>query len=366
MYPISKISASQLIPENIFLHDLKNSNGVFQVEIDPIDYCNHNCKWCFTSDFRHDKKIAIIDLRKYIDEFCKLGGKSIVFSGGGEPLLYKDLYLGSNVFEEMSICNFLIHKGIYIGLITNGYLLDKLFYSDFAITDFTFIRISLDATNNGSHSELHQTSKSDFDKIIFNVKKLVEIRGTRFTPAIGVSFVVDPVNNINYRKLDIIEICSLATELKIDFVQFKHIHTSQKDIAIANMEKLHTHCLELNWGNVEFWVQSYDSANDMKDCIIAKHIQAIGNNSKRFPCCHLFGREEYLDQSKFLPIGAIITNCNNKVCRYNEMNTLLRNRNFINDDIYIDVLKASIENYGFHPFRYCPTAPNILKPFKTK
>ena len=88
---ISKISANQLIPENIFLHNL-SLNNLKQVEIDPIDFCNHNCSWCFTKDFREDKRIDLKSLKNYIDEFILNKGKSIVFSGGGEPLLYKELY----------------------------------------------------------------------------------------------------------------------------------------------------------------------------------------------------------------------------------------------------------------------------------
>ncbi len=361
----SRISASQLIPENLHLYDIENSNHLLQVEVDPIDYCNHNCSWCFTSDFRKDKKINIFNLNNYLIDFCKSGGKSIVFSGGGEPLLYKELYNPSKLFEGKSICSYLIEQGVYIGIITNGFLIDKLIDSDFDLTKLSFVRISLDATNKQLHSKLHETKEADFNRIIKNIKSLNEIRGEDYTPAIGISFVVDPSNNINFEQKTIKSICSLAKELKVDFVQFKHIHTFDSDFAIKNMAIVHSRCLEFDWEEVEFWVQNYNFAKKGKICSITKYIQSVGNNSKKFPCCHHFGREEFLDQSNFLPEGKVIDNCDSKVCRYNEMNDLLHKSELMTIEKDKKKLLKSIEEHGFHPYRYCPTAPEILKPFKT-
>ncbi|HEY5589560.1 MAG TPA: radical SAM protein [Paludibacter sp.] len=363
---IKKVSASQLIPENLLLYDLDKENHILQVEIDPIDFCNHNCGWCFTAELRHKQKISLKKLRSYLTSFCDLGGKSVVFSGGGEPLLYREIYSVSEEFDTKSICKFLIDKGIAVGIITNGYLLDKLFNSDFIVTDLSFVRVSLDATNEVSHSELHNTSKSDYTKIINNIKTILNYRANNFTPAIGLSYVVDGINNINFSRDQIELINKLACSLSVDFVQFKHIHTSEKESAIANMNIVHSYCVNLNWAITEFWVQSFDSANTTLKCLISQYIQSVGNQSKKFPCCHLFGRTEFLDQDTFLPKGKIITNCDNKVCRYNEMNKILLDDFIHKKETHKQVLEASLSKDGFHPFRYCPTAPNILQPYKSQ
>lgn len=363
---ISKISAAQLIPENLLLYDFEQTTHIYQVEIDPIDFCNHNCEWCFTSDFRHDKKILLSDLKKYLTAFCNSGGKSVVFSGGGEPLLYKEIYSANREFENKSICKYLIEKEISVGIITNGSLLSNLFNSDFSITDLGFVRVSLDATNEASHAKLHDTAKSDYTKIIYNIEKLLKLRSNQFTPAIGISYVVDSFNNINFCREQIADINALACNLNVDFVQFKHIHTNEKGSATTNMNTVHSHCVEMNWNDTEFWVQTYDSANSALQCLISQYIQSVGNQSKIFPCCHLFGRTEFLEQDTFLPKGKIITNCDNKVCRYNEMNKILLDDFTKKKETHIQVLKASLIKVGFHPYRYCPTAPNILKPFKSQ
>jgi len=362
---ISKVSAAQLIPENLLLYDITKSTYILQVEVDPIDYCNHKCKWCFTANFRHNKQLSLIDLKKYLSHFYKSGGKSVVFSGGGEPLLYKYIYTKNNVFDNSSICRYLINHNIYIGIITNGLFLSQLFKSDFNITDLSFIRVSLDATDSQDHVLLHNARYCDFDNIITNINTLIYYRGKNFTPAIGVSFVVDSDSGINCYKKQIANICKLARNLNIDFVQFKHVHTNDYGTAVENMKTVHSFCQEMNWGSVEFWIQSYEAANISKHCLITQYIQSVGNDSRKFPCCHLFGRSELLDQSVFLPVGQIIMNCKNKVCRYKEVNEILSDDFLSKIKNYHLILNESLNNYGFHPYRYCPTAPNIMKPFKS-
>ena len=131
------------------------------------------------------------------------------------------------------------------------------------------------------------------------------------------------------------------------------------------MRLLHSHCVGMNWQETEFWVQSYTSPNSSSQCLISQYIQSIGGQSKRFPCCHLFGKSQFLDQEVFLPKGDIITHCNSRVCRYGEMNNLLSKNSEEEITKNRKILQTSIMMYGFHPYRYCPTAPYIFKPFKS-
>lgn len=358
-----KITAAQLIPENIFLYHKDINQAIFQVEIDPIDFCNHNCYWCFTKKFRKDKKIKINNLKYYIDQFIIKGGKSIVFSGGGEPLLYKEIYNNSQSFDNKSIAKYLIDRNIWLGVITNGVLIDRLFSSDFDIKKLSFIRISLDADDAIKHSARHRIIEKDFSRIINNISSIITLRGNSYTPAIGISFVVDSIKEMNVSRNEISKINTLAKDLKVDFVQFKHIQTKLEEKANNSMKIVHAHCLELSWGEVEFWVQEYKSSNYNHACLIAQYIQSIGSNNKKFPCCHLFGRTEFLDQETFTPIGKIIYNCDSNTCRYNELNDLLYKIKLGDIDNHIAILNDSLKTYGFHPYRLCPTAPNIIKPF---
>lgn len=358
----TNVSASQIIPENIFLHNLIDNN-IVQLEIDPIDFCNHNCKWCFTSNFRDDRKLPLDSLKNYLDLFISNSGKAVAFSGGGEPLLYKEIYTPNPIFGN-SVLQYLISHNIHVGIITNGMLLNKLLSSDFCINDLAFIRVSLDATNSKTHAILHETTIGDFDNIIQNLKDIISKRGQSFTPAIGISFVVDPTAEINFGITQIELINKLAVELSIDFVQFKHIHTSETHTAQKCMLQLHSDCQNFNWKNTEFWVQTYADAKSYKVCNISQHIQAIGQDSKKFPCCHNFGRYDFLNQNKFAPIGEKVINCQSIVCRYNEVNNLLSLNSADKSEQYTKLYK-SIEQFGFHPYRLFPSAPQIITPYKS-
>ncbi len=355
-YNYSKISANQLIPENIFLHDL-SKESLKQVEIDPIDFCNHNCSWCFTKNFREDKKIDLISLKKYLDQFINNNGKSIVFSGGGEPLLYKELYNKNEVFERKSILKYLIDRNVHIGIITNGSLLHKLFNRDFKIKQISFIRVSLDSYNKSQHQKRHLST--DFMSIEQNIKDIVSKRKSNFTPAIGISIICNQTMNSSLK--DIEKINKISCKLQLDFVQLKHIHTKGKKEANILMKKIHSYCLRMKWDKTEFWVQEYNSSNNTHSiCRITKYIQAIGGIKKKYPCCHLFGREEYYGTDDFLAEGKEINGCDNLVCRYNEMNSILDGTDIKKSEL---ILKNNITRFGFHPYRYCPTSPKILKPF---
>jgi MoaA/NifB/PqqE/SkfB family radical SAM enzyme len=82
--------------------------------------CNLRCNYCFVIDEGIDK--AILDsqydkqeLFRIIDEFYGLGTR-MIFMLGGEPLVHPDIH---------EIVNYIVDKGIYLHLITNGTLIEK-------------------------------------------------------------------------------------------------------------------------------------------------------------------------------------------------------------------------------------------------
>ncbi|MHB8880758.1 MAG: radical SAM protein [Thermodesulfovibrionales bacterium] len=82
--------------------------------------CNLRCKYCFVIDDTISKDILNAEYSKeevksIIDEFYDLGTR-MVFLLGGEPLLHKDIG---------EIVDYIVKKGIYLHIITNGTLLEK-------------------------------------------------------------------------------------------------------------------------------------------------------------------------------------------------------------------------------------------------
>lgn len=82
--------------------------------------CNLRCKYCFVIDENIPKEIlnaeySIEQLRAIIDQFYALGTR-MIFMLGGEPLVHPDIG---------AIIDYIVEKGIYLHVITNGTLIEK-------------------------------------------------------------------------------------------------------------------------------------------------------------------------------------------------------------------------------------------------
>lgn len=82
--------------------------------------CNLRCKYCFVIDDTIPKDILNSEYSKQeifdiVDEFYAMGTR-MIFMLGGEPLTHKDI---------KPIIDYIVKKGIYLHVITNGTLLEK-------------------------------------------------------------------------------------------------------------------------------------------------------------------------------------------------------------------------------------------------
>lgn len=349
-----------MIPENIFLADLKKSPYIYQVGISPTNSCNSNCSWCSTQIARISRsRIDLLPLRNYLESFIHSGGKSVVFSGGGEPLLFNPIYQKTNEFDKKTIIEYLSFNNIFIGLITNGYLLENLLKNTSDLNNFMFIRISLNACNELEYSRNHNVNKSLFNVVYKNIDRLIKFRGKSFIPAIGLSFVVDFQSNINSLESSIKSICDLSKNTGVDFVQFKHLITNNEINANTEMDIIHRYCLNCDWGDTEFWVQKYQSMHNFK-CLITQYVQELGGENEKYPCCHRFGQSNFYHGTPFIPKGEVYDDCSNISCRFYSVNNLLHQTDKITS---LDKLHKSINKFGFHPYRLTTTFPSIYHPF---
>lgn len=355
-----KISAHQLIPENLLFY--RGEEGIIEVEIDPIDQCNQNCYWCFTASKRSTRRLNEIYLKRYLDSLpSPIFPINIIISGGGEPLLYKPLHSNSKYFEDKSILEYYSGK-FNFGLITNGTLIHKLFLNELW-KQFSFIRISLDAHNPTDYSKTHKVKRLEFTNVCENISELTKLKGDVHIPAIGVSFIVDPVNKVNHTLVSIKEIAVLCKHLQVDFAQIKHVHTDNTELAQEQMHKIHQFCMNGDWGGCEFWVQHYKKPIPYSHCYITQRIQAIGGKGEKYPCCHLYGQTKYLDQNNPISEPKIIHNCQSSVCRYRSVNEIYRE---LGTEKNWESLIGNIKNHGFHPYRLNPTAPKLFYPVTNK
>lgn len=172
------------------------------------NYCNHGCLWCSTAFFRESDATSI-DYNKITNwlKKAKLKGlKGVGYVGNGEPLAYKR-------FKELS--KMVNDNGLSQGVFTNGYLIDR--FEEELLSNFTYIRISLDAGSSKIHSELHDVPDHHFDKILKNVKNIIKKRKNK-SPTIGFQFATHDRNISDVEKCIII-----AKDLGVDYVNIKPV-----------------------------------------------------------------------------------------------------------------------------------------------
>ena len=135
------------------------------VDVDIVEgFCNLDCAWCSQAVSRSLRKATYMDEETMIQlgEFCRNWEvKSWRIAGDSEPTLNKHLDTLIAVGKE---------NGIDMGLTTNGVALDRFKN----LHDLTWIGVSLDATNRDTWSALKRSPPKNYDRIINNMKRLVE------------------------------------------------------------------------------------------------------------------------------------------------------------------------------------------------
>jgi len=168
------------------LNDLKYGIQTIpiQVQIVPTNKCNSNCKFCAyriknypssklmnTSDFLSYEKII-----ECLDSFAKMNVKAVQYTGGGEPLLHKQI---NNILKAT------LNKKLDLALVSNGILLNDELCD--LLGNSCWTRISVDACTPDTYAKLRGLSNDVFYRVLNNIKKLVS---SNTNSILGIGFVV--------------------------------------------------------------------------------------------------------------------------------------------------------------------------------
>ncbi len=178
------------------------------VEISPVSYCNHKCLFCGL-DFAHSEHVALDAgiLMTRIEEMGRLGVKSIMIAGEGEPLLHPLL---------ADIAAYTKNCGIDVSITTNGMAGNAGMWEKL-LPSLTWIRFSIDAANPETYASVHGVSPASFERTISSLKEAVRIKREQNLPVtIGVQFLM-----IQQNLADIKAALRLYSEIGVDYVSFK-------------------------------------------------------------------------------------------------------------------------------------------------
>jgi radical SAM protein with 4Fe4S-binding SPASM domain len=190
--------------------------GPIRANLDLTNLCNDNCPWCEPLQFRKetiaDRKhtIETATAIEVLTDLADMGCKTVNFSGGGEPLVHTD-------FGQ--ILRFAVRQGMRTWVVTNGFYLDKW------LPDLEYahhVRISLDASNEAEHREMHGSKEGSFEKVCQNIRALCKrrdkLRRSPARPEVGIAYIVADCNSDADSFGNLL---AFAEDAGVDFIHFR-------------------------------------------------------------------------------------------------------------------------------------------------
>ena len=137
--------------------------------------CNLTCKHCYSisADIDFPGELSTSDVFGVMDDLRDFGVPVLILSGG-EPLLRPDIFDISRRAKD---------KGFYVGLSTNGTLIDENNIADIAAMHYDYVGISIDGIRE-THDRFRQ-KEGAFDASMHAIRLCREAGikvGMRFTP----------------------------------------------------------------------------------------------------------------------------------------------------------------------------------------
>ena len=255
-----------------------------KVFFDITQYCNGECKYCFTNSIKFPQKYkeeltseAIVDV---LNNLYNVGIKKVSI-GGGEPFL-KDL---EKIIEK-------VNKEIKISITSNGTILSDKFLEQFKYNKNIKLTISLDSLSNQKSNLIRKNI--NVDKVVENIKRICDDEETRQRLSIRTT-----ISKINYEDIyEIIEFCeeNRIINLKVNSTNEFGRAKENKDMILPFkefmkiLEELVEYCNnKVKNVNVELPIEKYLKGITRK-CMCGTTSLYINWNGNVYPCAFTEGK----------------------------------------------------------------------------
>lgn len=325
--------------------------------LELLQKCHQKCIYCSSgSDKYQNVYLKFETVKKIIDDFSKLGGKTVELSGG-EPLLYK--YLPDTI-------DYLKNYDIEIHLFTCCYVPDKK-VNFTLIGEVDKVFVNLQAPNKDIHDYLTNNPGS-YDNVINFINNCKDINMWVGTHMIPLTYNIDEID----------EYIKLANYLKIDNVSLlRYVEQGrgrESDLKLNPDEILQLHNIinkyynENNSGNVKFKIGCpldfqfiYKRKKYAKPCVSGISRCVIRPNGNVIPCPAFKDTPDYV-------AGNVNHDSLENIWMNGEIFKKIRNfdykklKGFCSNCSFLDICKGrclaqrihEFDDFYFSPDPYCP------------
>ena len=237
----------------------------------PTNRCDADCSFCSCANRDTSHELNMQDSRAAIEEFAGLGTRAVTITGGGEPMLYRNM---PDLIETF------IENGIEVGLVTNGRRWKKWDYDAVRRARWLRMSISDEYPFDGFDSQIAEMS--------------AKLQAVDF----ALSYVV--TGAIDYRKI------REAIRL-VNMFRLAHIRIV---FDICNADGVPANFME-NLGGLDMSrviVQPRQRfTRGVRDCWISLAKPVIGADGNIYPCCGVqyAAETQTLDLSSEFAMGTI-------------------------------------------------------------
>lgn len=225
------------------------------------DICNYNCIFCYGPEFRGKEKrkpLSLDEHLKLIDEAAKLGVKSVIYCGNGEPTIDRDLPGMISHAHGKGLANILISNGQVMGYDKEAQELhgmDAKEFTSFLYNNNVSILLHIESLSPGLYEKITGV-RGSFERL---TRALTNIRECGFTKSLG---------NFGCQKVTRLAISSVT--LKWNFFELPELKDFAHSINAQYLCKFPSFLGNLTAHEREFFVPSEDSTLWLRDNYVRK------------------------------------------------------------------------------------------------
>jgi len=314
-----RIDSHKLIYHVRRVNDWLNGKDIYPIymEVSPCGSCNHRCIYCALDFMEYQPRFLEASVFKCrLKEMGRLGVRSIMYAGEGEPFLHKNI---SDIIATTK------NSGIDVAVTSNAVLFNEKICNE-TLPHLTWLKVSINAAKPDTYAKIHRTRPEDFDKVMKNMVYAAKIRRKNgYACTLGMQIILLPDN---YREIALL--AKKAKEIGMDYLVVKPYSQhplsktdSFKDIKYSKYLDLAERLGKLNDAHFNLifrmhTMKKWDAAQrNYKHCLALPFWAYIDAGGNVWAC------SMYLTKNKFY-LGNIYKNSFKEIWNNRKRNSLVR------------------------------------------